>query len=118
LGAELTSGVGVFLEMSGFDEKLRGADLVLTGEGRLDAQTAFGKAPMGVARAARRQGVPTVALAGSLGPGADTLLAQGFSAVFSIAPGPISLEASIGETANLLKSRAESIARLFALGKK
>ena len=61
--------------------------------------------------------MPTIAMAGSLGPGADTLLTKGFSAVFSIAPGPISLETSIRDTAKLLKSRAESIARLFALGR-
>lgn len=81
LGAERLSGIDLVLDLTGFRSALHGASLVTTGEGRIDAQTAHGKAPAGVARAAARAGVPTVAVAGScalsdrqlrrLGPAAD-----------------------------------------------
>ena len=69
--ARLRPGVGIALESTGFDALVQGADLVLTGEGRTDFQTAMGKAPVGVAAAAKKHGVPVVCLAGGLGDGAD-----------------------------------------------
>ena len=71
LGARLAPGSELVLDTSAFDERLRGCDLVLTGEGRLDAQTRWGKAPYVVARRAEARGIPTVAIVGSIGPGAD-----------------------------------------------
>lgn len=115
-GAKLCSGIETFLDLIGFDEKLRGADLALTGEGRLDRQTAFGKAPMGVARRAARQGVPVIALAGSLGPGHESLLRRGFAAVLGIVPGPIALEEALRNAPRFLAGQTEAIARLYALG--
>ncbi len=69
LGAAIRPGIDVVAEAVGLAEKIRGADLVLTGEGRLDAQTAFGKTVAGVARFARAEGVPVIAVPGSLGDG-------------------------------------------------
>ena len=79
------------LDAVGFDDRLNGADLVITGEGRLDHQTAMGKTPAGVLRAARERGVPVVAIGGSVVPGTDFAQA-GFAAVFPIVQGPCTLE--------------------------
>nr|VVH80421.1 Glycerate 2-kinase [Pseudomonas aeruginosa] len=88
---------------------------VLTGEGRLDAQSLHGKTPVGVARIARQAGVPVVALAGSLGDGYQRLHDAGIDAAFSLAPGPISLEQACAGAAAELEARAEQIARLWRL---
>jgi glycerate kinase len=74
LGAELRRGIDLVLETVGFAERCRRSDLVLTGEGRLDAQSLEGKAIMGVAQAARRWSVPTIAIVGDTGPGAERCL--------------------------------------------
>ena len=91
LGAELKPGIDLVLEAIGFDRLLEHCDLVITGEGRIDSQTASGKAPAGVLKAARRKGVPVVAIAGEVERSFE-LNEQGFAAVFSIQPGPESLQ--------------------------
>ena len=69
LDAELKAGVDIVLDAVGLEERLDGADLVITGEGQIDASTVFNKAPVGVARLARQRGIPVFGLAGSLGEG-------------------------------------------------
>lgn len=86
LGAELQSGAQVVGEAAGIEERLRGADIVITGEGRLDGQTAFGKAPQYVARLARATGRPVVCIAGSLGSGYETTKPL-FTAIESLSDG-------------------------------
>ena len=81
--ARLRPGVAIVLETTGFEALVQGADLVLTGEGRTDFQTAMGKAPVGVAAAARRHGVPVICLSGGLGDGAEDVLAHGIDAIAS-----------------------------------
>jgi glycerate kinase len=81
--------------MCGFEEKLAGASLVLTGEGKTDGQTASGNAVLGVARLARKHAVPVVVLAGSVEKGLDRLYAGGVTSVFSICNGPMTLEHAI-----------------------
>lgn len=85
LDAKLVSGAGLVVDASGFDQALPGAQLVITGEGRADGQTAYGKAPGEVARRAHAAGVPAVLIAGSKGAGWETLLTKGFSSVASLA---------------------------------
>lgn len=82
-GAELRPGIEVVLDLVGFDEQLKGCDLVLTGEGRMDGQSLGGKVPVGVARRAKKQGIPVVALVGIVGPGLDPVYDEGISAVFT-----------------------------------
>ena len=84
LGAELTPGAPLVVEAAGLDRALAGADLVITGEGRIDAQTAMGKAPGEVARRAHRAGVPILFLAGSRGPGWEQLKDLGIRAVYTL----------------------------------
>src|SRR4029077_16164062 len=78
-GAPLVGGA------SGFDEALPGARLVITGEGRVDGQTAFGKAPGEVAKRARAAGIQTLLLAGSKGPGWESLISMGVDSVVTLA---------------------------------
>ncbi|THG72242.1 glycerate kinase [Pseudomonas sp. A-1] len=118
LGATFRPGIELVAEVSGLEQALIGADLVITGEGRLDLQTLHGKTPMGVASIAKRHGVPVVALAGMLGEGYQQLYGHGIDAAFSLAPGPISLADALTEAPRLLRQRAADIARLWQLAKK
>jgi glycerate kinase len=85
LDARLMPGAALVVDASGFDGRLKGAQLVITGEGRVDSQTAYGKAPGEVARRAQEAGVPTLMLAGSKGSGWETLSQKGVSAVVTLA---------------------------------
>lgn len=111
--ASLRSGVSLVAERLGLTTLLADADLLVTGEGRLDAQTLHGKTPVGVARIARHLGVPVVALAGSLGPGYEALYEHGVSAAFSLSEGPQSLAEALLHAEAQIESRMRAIARLW-----
>ena len=115
LAASFRPGIELVAELSGLAAAMAGADLVITGEGRMDVQTLHGKTPVGVARVARHAGVPVIALAGSLGEGYQALHDAGIEAAFSLAPGPISLEQALAGAAEQLEARAVDIARLWRL---
>lgn len=91
LKAELQSGIDIVLDMLRFRETIQGADLILTGEGKLDRQTGMGKALGGVLRYACEEGVPVIAIGGSV-ESCDELNQMGFAGVFSIQPAPVSLQ--------------------------
>lgn len=113
LAAELRPGVSLVAEQVGLAEHLQDADLLVTGEGRLDGQTLHGKTPLGVARLAQAAGVPVVALGGSLGPGYEGLYEQGVSAAFSLCEGPQSLAEALACAGQQIESRMGAIARLW-----
>jgi glycerate kinase len=113
--AKLTSGIDLVLRTCRFEEKLAGADLVLTGEGKADSQTASGKAVLGVTRLASRHGVPVVVLAGRVEKGVDRLYSEGVTSVFSICPGPMPLSQALEEAEELIRDTAERVLRLFML---
>ena len=115
LRAGFRPGVELVAELSGLAQAVQGADLVITGEGRLDGQSLHGKTPVGVARIARAAGVPVIALAGSLGDGYQRLYAEGIDAAFSLAPGPLSLEQAMQQAADQLSARAADLARLWQI---
>ena len=117
LQAELRPGVEIVLEATRFEELLAGADLVITGEGRIDGQSVFGKAPVGVAKLAARYGVPVVGLAGSLGSGAEAVFDQGISALFSVVNGPVTLEEALANAAENLRGTARNVAAVMKLGR-
>ena len=110
-GAQLQRGVEIVIEAVGLRDKMRGADLVITGEGRIDFQTAFGKTPSGVAAVARECGVPVVAVGGSIEIGVP-----GFDAVLCIATGPLTLEEAMqpDRARAMLAFAGEQIVRLFS----
>ncbi|WP_300731404.1 glycerate kinase [Pseudomonas sp.] len=112
-GAQFRAGVEVVAELVGLADAVKDADLVITGEGRFDAQTLRGKTPFGVARIAQAEGVPVVVLAGTLGEGYQALYEHGILAAFALTSGPMSLEDACAQAAPLLTDRARDIARLF-----
>ena len=108
-------GIETVIEMTGLESAIAASDLVLTGEGRLDGQSAMGKAPVGVARAAKRYGVPTVALGGAVTENAPLLHEAGIDAYFPILDAPRTLdEAMDGEQAEKnIERTAREITRLY-----
>ena len=116
LKARLQPGAGMVLQAVDFPRRLDGASLVFTAEGRLDDQTAYGKAPAAVAAAAHARGIPVVILTGSLGPGYEALFAQGIRAVMPLADGPLTLDESMARAAELVSAAAERAMRLIQIG--
>jgi glycerate kinase len=116
LDAKLRSGIELVKEILNFDARLAEADLVLTGEGRVDRQTAFGKAPVGVATSAKRLGKPVICFAGALGPEAEGIYEFGIDALVPLAPGPLTLEEVLSRAAELLEAAAARTARLLKIG--
>ena len=116
-GAKIISGVEMVIEASGLVDDLHGADLVFTGEGRLDGQSAYGKVPAGVAKRAKKYGVPVIAIAGGLGKGWEAIYRMGITGVSVTAPGPISLEDAMANAGPLITDAAERAMRLFMAGR-
>lgn len=117
LGAKLESGISLVIEASGLEEHIKSADVVVTGEGRIDGQSYMGKAPVGVASLAKKHGKLCVALAGSVAEDADGLSEHGIDAVFSILSSPTSLsEAMKPEVAK--RNMENTARRVFSLIKK
>ena len=110
--AQLKPGVEIVLDAVGFSDIVRDADFVITGEGRTDFQTAFGKAPVGVAKVAKIHGAPVFCISGGLGEGADDVLAQGIDAVMSICDRPLSLEECMAAGAQLIEPAAARLCRI------
>lgn len=119
LGAEMHRGVDMVLDAVSFDSLIEGADLVITGEGRIDRQTLMGKAPQGVLLRARRQGIPVVAIGGGVLWCEELASAESFDAIFPIVAGPITLEeAMCAEVARQNVCRtAMQIARMMSIKK-
>ncbi|NYT65643.1 glycerate kinase [Alcaligenaceae bacterium] len=115
--ANILTGVDLVAGLCGLDQALQGAHLVLTGEGRMDAQTMLGKTPVGVARCAGRYGIPVVAIVGSLGDGYQAVYSAGITAAFSLVPGPMSLDQAVATAPLLLRQRAADCLRLWLAGR-
>jgi len=115
LNAQLVSGVELVLDSMDFSTKLQGADLIITGEGQLDEQTAYGKVPMGVARRAKEKGLPVIALAGAIGTDYANLSPLGIDAAVSIVNRPMSLEEAMADAGLLLSQCSEAVIRLLKI---
>jgi glycerate kinase len=115
LGAHLRSGIDTVLELASFDVRLAEAALVITGEGRTDAQSASGKVPSGVIRHCRMHNVRCVVVSGAIGEGAPALVAQGAAGIFSICDRPMALETSIRNARELLALQCSNVVRLISL---
>lgn len=114
LGAVLRRGIELVMETVNLEGILaEGADLVITGEGEINSQTAHGKVPVGVARLASKYGIPVVALVGSIGEGANTVFKHGIKGFMSIVPRPVTLSFCLENAADLLTDAAERLIRLL-----
>jgi len=112
----LRPGIEVILETLEAELALQDADLLITGEGRLDNQTLQGKTPFGIATLARKHGVAVIGIAGALGEGHEALYDGPFDALFSLVPGAIPLEQALQHGPQLLRDCARNLAATVALG--
>ncbi|WP_175073835.1 glycerate kinase [Terribacillus sp. AE2B 122] len=110
LNADLKRGIDIVLHAVDFEEAVKDADLVITGEGRIDSQTIYGKTPIGVAKAAKKYGVPVIGLAGSLSKDSDVVYEHGIDVLFSIVPGVVTLPEAFEHAAEYMEKTARNIA--------
>jgi glycerate kinase len=115
LQAELRPGIELISDLINLEEVMKGANLVITGEGRIDGQTLHGKAPIGVAGLAKRYGIPVIGIAGSLGHGADQVHEHGIDAIFSVVVHPCSLAEAFAEAAVNLRATSRNVAAILRL---
>jgi glycerate kinase len=115
-GARFASGIQTVLDVTGFDRHLETADLVITGEGNLDGQSAYGKVPAGIGARARRYHVPVVALGGGLSKDAGALYACGIDGMMSIVDRPMPLREAMETAEELLENAAERVMRVIKTG--
>lgn len=113
LDCELIKGIEMVLKHTGFEEKLKDADYIFTGEGSVDAQTKYGKTIAGIANIAKKYNVPTIVLAGSVGDDISELYDMGVTAIFGIIDGPKSLDEALKDGYKSVKKTSENIARLL-----
>jgi glycerate kinase len=116
--ATLKRGVELVVAATRLEQHMQGADLAITGEGRVDFQTAFGKTPSGVAAAARKFGVPVVAIGGGLADDAGGVFAHGIDGLESATPNAMALEVAIKKSRQYLQDAAERVARLISIGQR
>jgi glycerate 2-kinase len=118
LGGELKPGFDVISQAVKLEEWIHWADLVITGEGKMDFQTSFGKAPAGVAAMAKKHKKNVIAFTGAICEGMDRFQQIGFDAVIPITDKPMTLEQSMGEAGRLLENTAERVMKLILLGQR
>jgi len=118
LRAQLHRGVAIVLEAINFEEYLQAAHLVITGEGKLDSQTAFGKTLSGIGALAKKYDVPVVAIAGMIDIDAEELEELGISAAVTCLPGPMDENQAMANAAELVQDAAERVMQLIAVGAK
>ncbi len=117
LGAQLRSGIDAVLDAVDFSAKLEGVSLAVTGEGRIDGQSVcFGKVPVGVAKRCAQRGIPTVAIVGGIGEGAEGLFQLCESTIQTTVSGPMSLQAAMSNAPALYEQAADRLFRAIKIG--
>lgn len=116
LGAEMKPGIEAVLELIDFDRKLQGVDLVITGEGRMDWQSCFGKVPSGVGEHCKRLGIPAVAVVGGMGEGAETIYEHGILSIIPTVNGAMDVDEAIERAEELYAGAARRMFRLLKVG--
>lgn len=116
LPAQLRPGCAIIAQTIGLEAAIQDADLVITGEGRIDEQTVFGKTPAGVAAIAQKYGKPVIAIAGSLGRNANVVHQHGIDAIFSVLSRPCTLQEAVDEAQHNLFATARNAACMLAMG--
>lgn len=106
-GAKLQKGIEIIMNITEFEKKLKNCSLVITGEGRIDSQSIFGKVPVGVAQIAKKHGIPVLCIAGSIGDINNDLYKTGISSVVTLVNGPVTLEKAIENASSLLTAATE-----------
>ncbi len=115
-GAELKSGIEIILDLVDFDDRLEGVDLVITGEGRIDGQSIYGKVPVGIAGRAKKRDIPVLVLVGGIGKGVDAVYDYGIDAVMGSVNNAMSLEEAMERSRELLVDAASRAMRMIKIG--
>lgn len=115
LNANLKSGIDIVVETTELEKKMHDADLVVTGEGTIDYQTAFGKTPCGVAELAKKYEIPVIVIAGGIGKDAHTLYDKGIDCIHTIVNKPMSLDDAIQNAPSLIEDVSERIIRTIKI---
>jgi glycerate kinase len=118
LNADLKLGIDIVIDASDLERHLKDADLVITGEGKIDGQTIYGKTPIGVAKAAKKYGIPVIGIGGGISDDASVVYDNGIDALMSIVSYPMSLETAMECAPDLLADAAERVIRLIQIWKR
>lgn len=116
LNATLKSGIETVLDLIDFDSYLEGTDLVVTGEGRMDWQSAYGKVPSGVGKRCKAKGIPVIAIVGGMGKDAQAIYDFGVDSIIPTANGPLSLDFAIEHAEELYADVADRMFRMLKAG--
>ena len=116
LNAKLKSGIETVLDLIDFDSYLEGTDLVVTGEGRMDWQSAYGKVPSGVGKRCKAKGIPVIAIVGGMGKDAQAIYDFGVDSIIPTANGPLSLDFAIEHAEELYADVADRMFRMLKAG--
>ncbi len=116
LNATLKSGVETVLDLIAFDDLLKGVDLVVTGEGRIDWQSAFGKVPSGIGHRCQKAGVPAVAIVGGMGKGASEIYSHGIESILPTINGAMDIDEALANAKELYENAAERLFRMIKVG--
>jgi glycerate kinase len=111
--AKLMKGMDVILNTINIDDRIKAADIVITGEGRLDEQTAYGKVPAGVGLRAKKYGKPVFAIAGSITKGAELIYQHGVDSAMSAIAAPMTIDEAIRESPRLIEETSERLFRII-----
>lgn len=117
-GAKIKSGIDAILEVSRFEEKLNWADIVITGEGRIDRQSAFGKAISGISRMAKEKDIPVIAVSGSIEYGAEIIYEKGVTTMEAAVCKPMHIDEAIRNADVLVENAVERVMRSIQIGQK
>jgi glycerate kinase len=115
-GAKMKPGIETVMDSVGMDKLLNGCDLVITGEGKIDGQSVFGKVPVGVAQRAKKYGVPVLAIVGDIGNGAEAVYQYGIDSIMSTVNKAMPLSDAIAHGGDLLEEAAERAMRMIKIG--
>jgi glycerate kinase len=115
-GAKMKAGIETLMDAVEIDKHLSGCDLVITGEGKIDGQSVFGKVPVGVAGRAKKYGVPVLAIVGDIGKGAEAAYDHGIDSIMSSVNKAMPLADAIANSGVLLEEATERAMRMIKIG--
>ena len=116
LNANMKSGIETVLDLIEFDKLLEGVDVVVTGEGRIDWQSAFGKVPSGIGMRSKNKGIPAVAIVGGMGKGADKIFEFGVESIIPTINGAMEIDEALERAEELYAGAADRLFRLLKVG--
>lgn len=114
-GAKLKEGIKIIVDLTGFQDRIKKVDLAITGEGKIDGQTVYGKVPVGLAKIARRYNIPVIAICGSIGEGYEAVYKYGIDAVMSIIDSPLEISQAMENAEFLIERAAQRLACILSV---